>query len=1122
MKIKLQLSILATLLSLLFFPTNANAQTTNNLLSNISFENGFTGWVNNGMFTQTNNVFPNKDGNTYIERWVSRGQSIPNVSVQQTITGVTNGYYSLTVAAGNIQQSASGSTINNSSTPQTGVSIFANNVETSVNTVKDYTIDFFVNNGTITLGLKAENATGNWLTCDNFRLVYNGENSKTYIQELVDAANTLLSDKMNNNVRTELVSAINLGDQTIADEAATEQTIADVIQHIKEKELNAQISVNSYENLQTTIDSALAIYDDGSGKEAIALQTAINTAKDTSNNFSISLEEVNNATEALNLAIDEYNFANKTDFTDYIENPSFESSLNGWENNGMASQGNNAFSKKEGNTYAEKYVSTTQNMPNASIQQTINGLPNGFYTLTVAAGNSNTNNLSSIQTGVYIFANDDKTPVNIINDYTINLFVSNGTTTIGLKAENASGNWIACDNFRLIFNGFDIESSKTFIQELVDTANGLLTDKMSDDYRTELISAINSGDQAIANQSVTKETLASTIQLLKDQTLNAQISVNSYLELQTAIDEALIIYGDGNGNEAAELDTAINNAITSSNNFTLSVNDIHNAINTLNTAVDKYGIANATGPAPTVITNPNYARGATMAFGRSTISGVNISTLKEHGFCWSTNPEPTIFDNKTTKYLSSNGNIYHLENLEPSTVYYMRAYAVSSGNAIGYGDVIKFITIPKGTVTYNLTSGLTGDNRTRVEAAMSSAINYYNNLTSIKGHHITVNYGSGTPTAEASYGGWMRFGPNASYQRTGTALHEMAHTIGVGTHSMWYGPSSPLRETGSRGLWLGERVDKVIQFISNNPNEHLTGDNVHMWPYGINGAQEDNGSELLYITNCLIAQALGEDGLPPTGNFATPAYTFELKDNIKYYIKSEEETTRRDNAFITIDESGNLINKVMTPSEAMGDDNAAWYLEFNPSNSYYTIKNAATGKYFTYKNTGSNGISTIARATPASNDYFQLMNARVETTIGSESYKGYWIIHPEASTSPAVLRATTSDLTTTQGLNLNNTSTSQRWLILDSNDVEELKSTLSLEDNINTSASNNLVYSEDNVLHVKNISANTEITVYDIRGVLILKENITASSFSHRMKTGIYVVILSSDANREVKKILIH
>jgi hypothetical protein len=50
--------------------------------------------------------------------------------------------------------------------------------------------------------------------------------------------------------------------------------------------------------------------------------------------------------------------------------------------------------------------------------------------------------------------------------------------------------------------------------------------------------------------------------------------------------------------------------------------------------------------------------------------------------------------------------------------------------------------------------------------------------------------------------------------------------------------------------------------MTRNPAESLKGDNLHFWPYGINGANEDNGQEMLYITNVLIMQGMKKDGLP--------------------------------------------------------------------------------------------------------------------------------------------------------------------------------------------------------------------------------------------------------------------
>ena len=87
---------------------------------------------------------------------------------------------------------------------------------------------------------------------------------------------------------------------------------------------------------------------------------------------------------------------------------------------------------------------------------------------------------------------------------------------------------------------------------------------------------------------------------------------------------------------------------------------------------------------------------------------------------------------------------------------------------------------------------------------------------------------------------------------------------------------------------MGDRVTELLRFWENDASSVLNGDGTHMWPYGINGAHEDTGSEMLYIGCALIAQALGEDGLPPTGGFCTPAYAFNQEDTIKYYIKNED------------------------------------------------------------------------------------------------------------------------------------------------------------------------------------------------------------------------------------------
>ncbi len=892
-------------------------------------------------------------------------------------------------------------------------------------------------------------------------------------------------------------------------------------------DINELILTELRANLQSVIDIAEA-YENPSSELSDGIANAKTTLNESSSASELELAIENLTAIILQFEYDSASPSNPYDISYKITNPSFELGFEGWANNGMATQTNTAFPLKDGNTYVERWVNSGNQIPNVSVQQTITELPNGFYSLIVAAGHIQQSGAGGTQTGAYIFADDDTTPIDIFEDRTVDFFLTNETVTIGLKSDNATGNWLSCDNYRLHYKGFDIADAKTYLQDLVDTANALLPEKMNDASRTDLVNAIDSGEQTIANSSATQEEIANVIQQLIDATNAAQVSIDSYNNLQDTIDEATIIYGDGSGNEAATLQDAIDSATTTNNTLSASTQVVNDAIEDLNLAIFEYQLANPTDTAPTVVTNPNYARGATMAFGRSTITGIPLSSLQEHGFCWSTHNEPTITDNRTTKYFSNNGNIYHIENLEPSTIYYMRAYALTNGNAVGYGEVVKFITIPKGTVTYSLRSGMSGDILTRIDEAMSSAVGYFNDLTSIQGHHLSVGYSSGVPTAEASYGGYMTFGPNESYQRTGTALHEMGHTIGVGTHSMWYGPSSPLRETGSGGIWLGDRTDAVVQFLNNDTSSHLTGDSVHMWPYGINGAHEDNGSEFTYIANALVHQALGEDGLPPTYTYATPAYTFKLKnDDTKYYIKSEGISTGRNTSFLTVNDTGNLVNEMMTPDEALSNDKAAWYIDFNPNNSYYTIKNVDTGSYFTYKNTGTNGFGTVARTNPAANDYFQFMQARVESTVTVEGKtytgKGYWIIHPESKEFPTTLAATNNSVTTTSSFNIANSATIQRWLLMDSEEVQTLSSSLSVEDE---SLSKLKVYpnpsSSKVTIEGDDFLVGAQLHIYDITGRIIASKKLNSNNAEldiNAFPSGIYLLKVTNNGQTYAKRI---
>ncbi len=158
------------------------------------------------------------------------------------------------------------------------------------------------------------------------------------------------------------------------------------------------------------------------------------------------------------------------------------------------------------------------------------------------------------------------------------------------------------------------------------------------------------------------------------------------------------------------------------------------------------------------------------------------------------------------------------------------------------------------SITWNLerASNPTQDQRTAydlITAAMNAAVARYNNLSDL-GKSITVRYDPGVPTADGNINGTIRFG-NRSYMTERTALHEIAHTIGVGTSSGW---SS---HTG-QGVWSGAQATALVKQFDGSAAKLSTGGG-HFWPYGLN--YENEFSNTAGDRHVQIVAAMVRDGL---------------------------------------------------------------------------------------------------------------------------------------------------------------------------------------------------------------------------------------------------------------------
>ena len=846
--------------------------------------------------------------------------------------------------------------------------------------------------------------------------------------------------------------------------------------------------------LNNTLSSAKTLYGKGDGEKAERLQTAIEKAQNILDNAT-SYSEIFKAKDALNQEIELYQWANSSlenpsDFTKFIINPNFEEGLNGWSQSGLKTQTNTSFSMKSGNTYVEKWVSAGSSAGNVQISQEIsNDLPMGIYQLKVAAQNLQGGNGN--QKGAWIFAGNDSLEVSEAKEYTLRFTLVESSFSIGFLTQNTTGNWVAVDNFRLYYSAAKIDDFKEEMARRTAIANALLTGRMNKSHRENLQATLKQAEAWLENPS--EESLASLAEELRKATQSAQTSAAAYERLSSLIEEAKETRQEqGKGND--QLTAAIQKAEKDWNDESQTLADINASTKDLQTAILLYKTENAIGNIPTVVTDPRHARGATKAFGRASFSGDDII---ERGFCWSTQSDPTILDQRSTLSYDNNGKIFVIEDLSPQTFYYIRPYAISSSYAVGYGESIKICTLPMGEIAWSYNNGGSADENARINDAVADAVDVWNNLTSIRGLRLSVSYGASTQTADCSYSGSMRVGPNASYQRTGTIQHEMCHAAGVGTTSRWYDDAT-YRENVSKGFWLGERTDQILQFLENDNEAHLKGDNTHFWPYGINGAHEDDGTRMLYYANALIIQALGEDFLPPVyGAFDSPAYTFIQEDNEYYYILPENGAT---NTPSLLHSNGNGTELKTSDWKTILNDHAfAWQIQFNPESQLYEFKNILTERALSNNN---------AQVQLSSKENFglQLLGSRKKVENGTFNLKSYWVTFSDGTDHPNALTENWGNVSATR-FDHQNSASAQRWIILSRREVKALAGDYTELQEEPVSASSLIVTRAQGGLNIETTHRGEWMTIHDIQGKTIMQFYMQAGlQMFQPLEPGFYIV----------------
>ena len=312
------------------------------------------------------------------------------------------------------------------------------------------------------------------------------------------------------------------------------------------------------------------------------------------------------------------------------------------------------------------------------------------------------------------------------------------------------------------------------------------------------------------------------------------------------------------------------------------------------------------------------------------------------------------------------------------------------------------------------------------------------------GFHLTGNYGAGTETADCSYGGWMRIGPNPDNQAIGTVLHETGHGVGVGTCDR-YADTNVHNWT-----WFGREANRIYQFLENqegNSEYVWVGDGTHAWganstyDWLVNGAWKDTHEELQYAGGMCILYGMFIDGMNPTYSYSNgiSGYTYNFDDTKKYYLMNKNaETGLVEGLLYQRSNTAASWGKFMTDEEI--DDKAAWYMEYNPKKMYYMFRNASSGRYLTHAD-GSTAIGLKNTTSPSSTEFFQLMPDRKDVTLKAGTKKvtthGYWLTWNENGDKAvqASKMGRTYGSVSQVAFDYRDSATSQQWIIISEDEL---------------------------------------------------------------------------------------
>ena len=463
-------------------------------------------------------VFPNLTTEDYegsgIEVWQSNNSAKDVNVISQTLGGLPDGKYRLSVCAFGRNQGISGEPI-----VENQLFVFANENQVAITQPKweQISIDVTLTGGQdLVFGLyaNAEN-TNNWQGISNVKLQYLGNVDLSELQAVYEE---LRANAANYEGRIPTAYYALLNNKVVEEE--TEAGYNAVITELRSMIATAESMVASYA-LKTTMQTF--------NKETVASEEAeqVMTAALTSVDAATSVEELNAAVEALWTAVRSYAAAvtdlaegvEQTDVTFLAQNMDFASGdVAPWTKTVDNGGGNfrmmapNPADLKYDGRFLESYVNTGKVAANANLKlvyQTLTGMPVGGYTFQARAFNRDAwFNDGRTLNPLLLYVNNGETEADsrtLETVFTVNGASGDGVVEFGLKSPaDFNSDWNGIADAHLYYTGAAEELALSESDETYDVAgtvaNVTLTRNLkSEAWNTFCVPFDMTGEQLTAN-----------------------------------------------------------------------------------------------------------------------------------------------------------------------------------------------------------------------------------------------------------------------------------------------------------------------------------------------------------------------------------------------------------------------------------------------------------------------------------------------------------------------------------------------------------------------------------------------------------------------------------------------